>query len=725
MAREYGKRRSNPTIKVQGSRGFPLGLNELTHPSAIKNNELAECKNAIFDQNGVIKKRQGSKIIGTTRDVSNSKINGLQGLYKIGDVNFLLRIADDGIAQKFDETTETWIDIAGSPTFSNVRTYILQGYGYVYFMNSTDVMKKWDGTTWTTYTTITNPVTAPTLAKVSSGVVTMVNVANGGSGYAVGNILTPAGGDGVARFVVASVTGNVVTAVTISNGGSGYGLANGVATTVSPSGGSNCTVNLTQVKGVGPRTYSYKYMYFNDIGYTMLSSGATVTAMPNTLDNDTYVTVTIPNAAPAGAVNVGIFRGDVAGEEEYLTKLPATDLVYYDKGQDVPDNTFLIPTANSTSGYHFKLATIFKEGIVGITTEYGDDTIVFSGGAEAFDVFGKAEGGGMLPWRKGDGSAVTCLKPFKEELYVFKTNKIGAFKFDTTNGIAIVRDINLAIGSVSQDAVHEAGNDLRGYAYDGAFSLGNEPNFADVIRSKLLSPRVQKTVDSITRQDITGIVSTYFKNLSMWSIPMASVGDGNTAILVYDERYAAWSLWTGIKAACFTKFIDIDKQEHLYYGSAQNGNIYEMFTGTNDGGAEISFRIATKQFDMGVPYKYKTYDRAYLLFGLVSGADTRITMMSDTNDLVGTYPLYVNSDSVGFGTDEWGTMAFGETGTVTTDVQAGLIIRFIDLSSKDFFNIQTIIENNGLNDQLEIMGIFFEYAESERPLASSMRLTKL
>lgn len=646
MPRTYPPRRTDPPIKVQGTRGFPLGLNELTHPSAIKNNELAECKNAIFDQNGVIKKRQGSKLIGAARDAANSKINALQGVYQIDGENFKIRIADDGIAQKHDETTDTWIDIAGSPTFTNVRTYILQGYGYVYFMNASDVLRKWDGSTWTTYTTITNPTAAPTLAKTGSA--------------------------------------------------------------------------------TGPRTYYYRYVYFNAIGYTMASTNAgSLANMPDALDTSTYITVTIPQVAPAGTTSVGIFRGLEPNEERYLTKIPAGDLVYVDKGQDFVDETYSTPSGNTTSGYHFKLATVYKDTILGITIEFGDDTIVFSGGLDAFDTFAISEGGGFISWRKGDGSAITCLKPFKEELYVFKTNKIGAFKFDTTSGAATVRDINLAIGSVAQDAVHEAGNDLRGYAYEGVFSLGNEPNFADVVRSKLLSPRVQKTVDSITRQDITGIVSVYFKNLSIWSIPMASVGDGNTSMLVYDERYAAWSLWTGMKAGVFTKFIDVNKEEHLYYGSAVDGTVSEMFTGTNDNGEEISFRIATKQFDMGVPYKYKTYNRAYLLFGLVSGASTRVTMMSDTNDLIGTYPLYINSDAVGFGTDEWGTMAFGETGTITTDTQAGLIIRFIDLSNKDFFNIQTILENNGLNDQLEIMGIFFEYSESERPLASTMRLSKI
>lgn len=722
--REYGQRRKDPPIKTQGTRGFPYGLNELTHPSAIKNNELAECKNAVFDQNGVIKKRPGSKLIGATRDASNSKINALQSVYDIGGENFILRIADDGILQKYNPISNIWVDVSGSPTFSNKRTYILQGYGCVYIMNENDIMRKWDGTTWTTWTHIDNPTTAPTLVKQASGQIQLVNVAAGGSGYAVGNILTPAGGDGTARLKVEGVTGSTVTSVSIQNGGSGYLLANNVTTTVDPAGGTNCKINITSVKGVGTRSYSYKYVFFNDIGNTLASNGATVDNLPQLLSQDAKVEVTIPTPYPSGVEKVGIFRGDKAGEERYLASIEATESKYVDDGKDVPDDTYSTPEGNTTSGYHFKFAAVYKDTILGVTTEHGDDTIVFSGGLDAFDVFAVSEGGGTINWRKGDGAKLTCLKPFKEELYVFKTNKVGALRFDTSTGVATIRDINLSIGAISQDSVHEAGNDLRGFSYDGIFSLGNEPNFADVVRSKLLSPRVQKTVDSITHQDIYGIASIYHKNISMWAIPMGAVGEGNTAILTYDERYAAWSLWTGMKASCFTKFIDSNNEEHIYYGSSNSGNVSEMMTGTNDNGLAIPFRIGTKQYDMGVPYKYKTYARVYLLFGLVSGSGTRINLLSNTNEAIGTYPLYISIGSVGFGTDEWGTQQFGVTGDLPENIQSGLIIRYIDLSSRDYFNIQAIIDNSGLDDQIEVMGIFFEYSESERPLPSSYRLSK-
>ncbi len=56
MAREYGKKRSDPKLKIEGTKSFSLGLSQLGHPSVIKPNELAESLNSFFTLNGVVEK---------------------------------------------------------------------------------------------------------------------------------------------------------------------------------------------------------------------------------------------------------------------------------------------------------------------------------------------------------------------------------------------------------------------------------------------------------------------------------------------------------------------------------------------------------------------------------------------------------------------------------------------------------------------------------------------
>jgi len=379
MARIYPKKRDDPKVKVTGSRGFPLGLNQLTHPTTIKNTELAEAQNVLYSQNGVLSKRPGSVNLGGPRGES-SKVLALQGVYNIGDppTDYLLRISDDGILQYYSFFSSAWIDVPSSPTFSPVDTQILQAYGHVYLLNPEDNMYKWDGNTFTTFDPLPNPDTKPTLTKVGDG--------------------------------------------------------------------------------SGAITYYYRYVWYNEVGNTLASEAESITNMPEELDIETYVKVELPTP-PEGTTRVGIFKGKTAGDETYLAWVPPTQDEYLDKGFDEDDPLYGVPQSNTTGGFHFKFATVYRSTLIGITTELGDDMLVFSAGGDKFDSFGRADGGGYYGWRKDDGDPVTAVHPFQDELYVFKGGKVGAFSFDLEG--ASVRDINLAVGAVSHRSVHAAGNDLR------------------------------------------------------------------------------------------------------------------------------------------------------------------------------------------------------------------------------------------------------------------------
>lgn len=69
----------------------------------------------------------------------------------------------------------------------------------------------------------------------------------GGTGYSANDILTiSAGGTGATARVLTVDTG-AVTSVRLLTGGSGYTTGTGKATTVAPSGGTGCTLNITSV----------------------------------------------------------------------------------------------------------------------------------------------------------------------------------------------------------------------------------------------------------------------------------------------------------------------------------------------------------------------------------------------------------------------------------------------------------------------------------------------
>lgn len=721
--RQYAPKRKDPQTKVEGTKSFSLGLSQLGHPSVIKVNELAEALNAFYTLNGVVEKRPGSQALGTIRGTS-THLNAIQGVYEVGGVNYFLRISNDGILQRYVWASNLWVDIAGSPTFSDKKTAIKQAWGKVYIMNETDPFTMWDGSSFTVKTAIADPTVTPTLTKVGMGRVSAVKVNNGGSGYAVGNVLTVVAGDSKCTLLVKTVNSGVISTVEITGAGTGYAIANGLSTTVAPAGGTGCTIDVTTVLGTGSRSEYYRYAWQNNGGQTLCSANAQVTGLPEQMDAEAYVTVTM-GTAPAGAEKTMIFRGTTSGDEVYLASVPSNVLVYNDKDFDQEDPLFGIPADNTTGGMHFKdrIVDVYEDTLIGVTVEMGNHCLVFSAGGDKIDSFGRADGAGFFYWKKDDGSRITAIHEFQESLYVFKTNKIGAFKF-TVDG-ASISTISLASGAVSQASVHAAGNDLRYWSDQGAMSVGNEPNLAGV-RTKVLSARADKVVSNINQAELSEICGVFYKSHSLWGLPQGVTGDGNTTVLAYNERFAAWSEWFGLKPSQFCKVIDPDNNERLFFSKSNSANVCEGWTGRDDEGNPIVWRVSTKQFDANVSYKYKTYNRVYFIFGNVTGGNTRVVLTENGYTKGQPMALYAsNVGEQGFGVDEWGTMEFGDSSGDADENASGINIRFANVGYKDLFSLQATFSNDGLSDTLQLMGMFIEYSDSSLPLPSNLELTPI
>ena len=689
-----GKRRTNPPIKRAGSKGFPEGLNTLAHPSTLKNSELSELINGIYSQYGTISKRKGSTVIGQTA-VDGTEIIQLAATYNVGGASRLIRISNSGKPEYLNYTSNTWDALSddapagyvgtnppfvdGTPIFNATRgeiglpieTWIVQVGSRLYFANSLNDLVWLDDDGWHIYSELADPADYPTMVKTGSG--------------------------------------------------------------------------------TGTTKHFYQYVWYNEAGGTLASAPADpdvqatgtgwIGAMPQTLDKDTYLTITLP-AAPTGTTQVGIFKSNRMGEAFFLASVDPTQTTYKDMGEIETDTFYGVPDANTTGGYHFTLLDTYRGSLVGVTEELGEDTLVWSGALEHFGSFALPDGAGFFPYRKGEGTTINAIKTHvasnEDALFVFKDNCFGKFQFIVSsdpaiNGEGRVQDVNISVGSLSPHSPHVAGNNLRFWSRDGAATVGNEANYGTILRYSVLSLRADAIVQRITAANLHRVSGVFYKSLSLFGISTDIAGNGNNAVLAFDERYNAWSLWTGLYPRIFAKYVNpTDKIERLYYGSSNTADVLQMFEGRTDykstlsDGNRITLSLTTKQYDMDLPDQFKRFDKATLVFGTLSGTATTVGVIkADHKGIQSDARLRISSDPVlsGFGSDEWGTQ---EIGMMTADDSGtSLNVRYVNLNQKDLFWVKLNIQNDGVEDEIDLLGIYLYYSQSSRPLTFGMKLTSL
>lgn len=681
------KRRQNTPIKRAGSEGFPEGLNTLAHPSTLKDTELSELINGIYSQYGTISKRQGTLVVGQTADDSATEIQQLKATYNVAGEDRFIRISDNGKPEFYNYTTVSWDLLtdtepdgyagsnptftSGTPTFdTTTTTWIVQVGSRLYFANEVNELIWLEDDGWHIYTELADPSSYPTVAKTGAG--------------------------------------------------------------------------------TGSTKYFYQYVWYSEAGGTLASPppDADVQAegtgwygsLPQNLDDDTYLTLTLPSA-PVGCTRVGIFKSNRQGEAFFLDDVEPDDTTYVDTGAVGTDTFYGVPDDNTTAGYHFSLLDVYRGSLVGVTTELGEDTLVWSGALDLFGSFALPDGAGFFPYRKGEGTSINAIKTHVasnvDALFIFKDNVFGKFTFITADGDFAgegrIQDVNISVGSISPLSPHVAGNNLRFWSRDGASTVGNEANYGTILRYSVLSLRADSIVQRVTAANLEKVCGDFYNSLSLFGISTDVAGGGNNAMLVFDERYNSWSYWTGIYAKVLAKNIHpTTKEEILYYGSSKTADVLEMFNGKTDyrtssgSGNRITLSLSTKQYDMELPDQFKKFDKATLVFGTLTGNNTTVGVIrADHKGISNDSRLVISQDAVlsGFGNDEWGNQEVGEMSS--GDAGSTINLRYINLKQKDLFWIKINIQNDGVEDEISLIGIYIYYSKSTRPLTFDMKLRKI
>lgn len=144
------EKESNNSKKTDLVPGFLGGLNTFQDETLIKDSELTDAKNIVLDVDG-IQPRPGTLDYGTDSD---SSIQGARGYYKSTGTRELLRVSG-GVLKKYVTTTPTAISGATFSTTNDVT--LVQARDNVYVFDGVTNLSYYDGSSITTYTTLSTP----------------------------------------------------------------------------------------------------------------------------------------------------------------------------------------------------------------------------------------------------------------------------------------------------------------------------------------------------------------------------------------------------------------------------------------------------------------------------------------------------------------------------------------------------------------------------------------
>lgn len=146
--------------------GFSGGLNTLVSPQHIRDNECSILLNAQISEDGVIGRRSGSAQYDTT-DGSRVFGEAIFTTYNASGVptRNLIKVDDSGNLKKYNFGASTWTTLTGFTYTAGKQTEFAQNATNLWVVNGVDPLSQTDGSTITTYTSVSDPVGGLTVAQ--------------------------------------------------------------------------------------------------------------------------------------------------------------------------------------------------------------------------------------------------------------------------------------------------------------------------------------------------------------------------------------------------------------------------------------------------------------------------------------------------------------------------------------------------------------------------------
>ncbi len=458
------------------------------------------------------------------------------------------------------------------------------------FVNGSSNIYRWTGGI-TTVASVTASVT---------GVISSIVLNAAGTGYHVNDIITIGGAGTGATFKVLTLSGSAIATMQQLTGGSGYVVTTGVATTVSPAGGTGATVDVLSIVTGGTITKEGSQTW-SEVGFENTSSTLVQSITIHGVSYSYYGganTNTLFGVSPDPSLaSPAIIAGDIAHQtvvtvpNSTTTGLPATlanSLIGNLKNQiyigSLVNNQVYVSKINTFTDYSFT-TPVRKVGEGAILT-LDSTPVAFVPQEDAMYI-----SAGKDQWYSTQFQLSSDLAS--------ETLTIQRLKTTTQQG------------AQSQALTSKIRNNVVFVSFEPILnSLGR---VSDVVLTPQVSDLSFPIVDDMNSYDFTDGDVFYYRNYIYVAIPQESV------VRVYNMTNAQDSAnsdvsdpnfyWEAPLTLPISRFSIIDGD--LYGHSYQTSESYKLFDGYNFNGAPIDARAVFSYQNYGTRSHKKGFNEFY------------------------------------------------------------------------------------------------------------------
>lgn len=476
-------------------------------------------------------------------------------------------------------------------------------------------------------------------------------------------------------------------------------------------------VQVTNISGVsGTFTRSFRISAFNNVGETIASDSALIVNTPQDL-TDTTLRITWTTSSPASSVaGYGIYGFD-QGDERLITSVDPSTLRYDYSGVPDPSELVFPQLADTTSGPIAKYIISHKDKLVMGHLSGFESRIAWSGGGANVDKFNWQFGGGYIDIDKDAGDKIKGLVEFQDAIIVFKERSIWSVTLALTDGIVVptVKMIMRGVGCVSHRTIRYVENDVFFLSRRGVYTLGNEPNFLNVLRTNEVSARVRPVFETLTAAQLEQACAVYSGNKYRLAYP-STTANKNTKEIIYDRERLAWMGPNTYPAtpAIYENYYDESNMEQLVWGDADDNFVTNFSTAnSNDKGVKIQTRLLTKKTAFTNPFRFKQVKNLYSNWRNVAGTPFVNIILETRDGAVGSaqsFSISASSSGVGWGFDKWGTFRWGDTSGAGNSAASNDLAKRTRIH-KIGRTVQVEVTTTGNNDTYELLTLQLQAQE--------------